>query len=68
MCRYRPGVAPPKDWVRLHASLPPDLHRRARASASLDGVTLQDLIVAAVQAHVERREAERAGDRKRRGG
>lgn len=66
MCRYRHGVPPPKDWVRLHASLPPDLHRRAKSTASLDGQGLQDLVVIAVRAHVEQREVERAEQERRR--
>ncbi|MGH9118217.1 MAG: hypothetical protein ACRD0A_10195 [Acidimicrobiales bacterium] len=56
----------PADWIRLNAALPPELHRRARATASLDGIDLQDLVVIAVEQHVERRERERAEAERRR--
>lgn len=38
--------------------LPDDLHRRAKAAAALQGVTLKDFILGAIEAAVEQAEAE----------
>lgn len=40
--------------ARIHYEIPDDLHRRAKAAAAIEGITLKDFLIAALAAAVER--------------
>jgi hypothetical protein len=48
--------------ARVHYEIDDDLHRKAKAAASLEGQTLRVFLVRALQAAVERVERERGVD------
>jgi predicted HicB family RNase H-like nuclease len=39
---------------RIHYEIPDELHRRAKAAAALEGVTLKQYVVAALEAAVKK--------------
>lgn len=43
----------------IHYEVPDDLHRRAKAAAAIQGVTLKEYVTAALDAAVERDESKR---------
>jgi predicted HicB family RNase H-like nuclease len=44
---------------RLHVVIPDTLHKRAKAAAAMSGETLKDYVIEAIEAAVQRDEAER---------
>jgi predicted HicB family RNase H-like nuclease len=48
--------------ARIHYEIPDDLHRRAKSAAALEGVTLKEFLVRALEAETRRTERE-PGDR-----
>lgn len=50
--------------ARIHYEIPDDLHRRAKAAAAIEGVTLKDFLIAALAEAVERSDE---GQRPKRG-
>ena len=43
----------------IHYEIPEDLHRRAKAAAAMEGCTLKDFVVEALEAAVEKDEKKR---------
>jgi predicted HicB family RNase H-like nuclease len=39
--------------TRVHVEIPDDLHRKAKAAAALEGVTLKDFVIKALEVAVE---------------
>jgi predicted HicB family RNase H-like nuclease len=52
-----PGIA------RVHYEIDDTLHRRAKSAAAMQGITLREFIVQALQNAVEKAEQERRGKR-----
>jgi predicted HicB family RNase H-like nuclease len=47
--------------ARVNYEVPDDVHRRAKAAAALEGITLREFIIQAMQAALDK--AERGGER-----
>jgi hypothetical protein len=45
--------------ARIHYAIPDDLHRKVKAQAALEGMTLKDFIIAALEAAVKTRRTKR---------
>jgi hypothetical protein len=45
--------------VRIHYELPEDLHRRAKAAAAMDGLTLREFLMRALEQAIETSDSDR---------
>lgn len=45
--------------ARIHYEIPDDLHRRVKAEAAMQGVTLKDYVIAALEAAAKQHEKRR---------